>query len=79
VLAVIAVAALGAAADPSGANFSRSSAWVTPHYLAAILTLLVVSWSFWVQINRIAANYSVIEQIMTEVRHVRDLVPTPDP
>jgi hypothetical protein len=32
-----------------------------------------------VQINRIAANYSVIEQIMTEVRHVRDLVPTPDP
>jgi hypothetical protein len=71
VVSVIAVVALGAAADPSGANFSRSAQFVTPHYAAAIITILVVAGSFWIQINRIAANYAVIEAILSEVRRVR--------
>jgi len=71
VLAVIVVVALGAAADPSGANFRRAAQFVTPHYVAAMATLLVISWSFWVQINRIAANYAVIEDILGEVKRIR--------
>jgi amino acid transporter len=71
VLAVILVVGLGAAADPSGANFTRSVHYVTPHYIAATVMLLVVAGSFWVQINRIADNYAVIEEILTEVKRVR--------
>ena len=72
VLAVILVVGLGAAADPSGANFNRSAHFVMPHYVGAILMLLVVACSFWVQINRIAANYAVIEEILSEVKRVRE-------
>jgi hypothetical protein len=71
VVSVIAVVALGAAADPSGANFNRSPQFVTPHYAAAIITILVVAGSFWIQISRIAANYAVIEEILAEVKRVR--------
>ncbi len=72
VLAVILVVGLGAAADPSGANFSRSIHFVTPHYIAATLMLLVVAASYWVQINRIAANHAVIEEILAEVKRMRE-------
>jgi hypothetical protein len=74
VLAVILVVGLGAAADPSGANFNRSPDFVTPHYVGAMLMLLVVAGSFWVQINRIAENYLVIEEILSEVKQVRSEV-----
>ena len=72
VLAVILVVGLGAAADPSGANFNRSAQFVTPHYLGAMVMLLVVTGSFWVQIQRIAENYAVIEEILGEVKRVRE-------
>ncbi len=71
VLAVILVVALGAAADPSGANFRRSASFVTPHYIGAMVMLLVVAGSFWVQINRIAENFMVIEEILSEVKRIR--------
>lgn len=71
VLAVILVVGLGAAADPSGANFHRSAHFVMPHYIASMLMLLVIAGSFWVQINRIADNYAVIEEILAEVKRVR--------
>jgi hypothetical protein len=74
VLAVILVVGLGAAADPSGANFNRSAQFVTPHYLGAMVMLLVVTGSFWVQIQRIAENYAVIEEILGEVQRVRGKV-----
>jgi hypothetical protein len=74
VLAVILIVGLGAAADPSGANFMHSAHFVTPHYLGAMIMLLLVTWSYWVQINRIAANYGVIEEILSEVQRVRDKV-----
>ena len=72
VLAVILVVGLGAAADPSGANFNRSAQFVTPHYVGAIIMLLVVAGSFWVQIDRIAANYAVIEEILSQVKRIRE-------
>jgi hypothetical protein len=70
-LAVIVAIGLGAAADPSGANWSRSASFVVPHYLAAMVALVVVMAAFWVQIGRIAENYGVIEEILAEVQRVR--------
>jgi uncharacterized membrane protein len=70
-LAVIVAVGLGAAADPSGANWPRSASFVMPHYVAAMLAVLVVIAAFWVQINRIAENYRAIEEIMAEVQRIR--------
>ena len=71
VTAVIVVVALGAAADPSGANYARAPNFVTPHYAAAAIMLLVVIASFWIQISRIAENYAVIEEILGQVKRAR--------
>lgn len=71
ILAIIVVVGLGAAADPSGANFQRSSAFVMPHYVGAMLGLVVVMVAFGVQISRIAENYAVIQQILAEVGRIR--------
>jgi hypothetical protein len=71
ILAIIVVVALGAAADPSGANYTLAPDFVTPHYAAAAIMLLVVIASFWIQISRIAENYAVIEEILGEVKRVR--------
>jgi hypothetical protein len=71
ILAVIGVVGLGAAADPGGANREHSVQWVTPHYVAAILGLFILLAAFWVQICRIAENYSVIEEILAEVQRIR--------
>jgi uncharacterized membrane protein len=70
-LAVIVAVGLGAAADPSGANWPRSASFVMPHYVAAMLAVLVVIAAFWVQIKRIAENYRAIEEIMAEVQRIR--------
>jgi hypothetical protein len=72
VVALIALVTLGAAADPSGANFSHSADFVLLHYAASIVTLLIVAASFWVQISRIAANYAVIEEILSAVKQIRE-------
>jgi hypothetical protein len=71
IMAVIITVGLGAAADPSGANWRRAAAFVLPHYLAAIIGLLIVIVAFWAQISRIAENYGVIEEILAEVERIR--------
>ena len=71
ILAVIIVVGLGAAADPSGANWGQAPQYVLPHYLAAMLAIVVVGVSFFVQMGRIADNSSVIERILREVERVR--------
>jgi hypothetical protein len=71
ILSVIIVVGLGAAADPRGANFSQSVSFVMPHYIAAMLGLVIVIAAFWVQISRIAENYQVIEEILAEVERIR--------
>jgi uncharacterized membrane protein len=71
VLSVIVVVGLGAAADPSGANWPRAASFVMPHYGAAMLGLAIVITSYWMQINRIAENYAVIEAIAAAVQRIR--------
>ena len=72
VLTIIAIVALGAAADPSGANFERSASLVLPHYIAAIIGLVIVAGCFWMQTQRIAENYQTIEEILGEVNRIRE-------
>jgi len=71
ILAVITIVLLGAAADPSGANWQLSASLVMPHYAAAMLGIVIVIAAFWVQISRIAENYAVIEQVVAEVQRIR--------
>jgi hypothetical protein len=77
ILAVILIIGLGAAADPSGANWTLSNQFVVPHYVAAMIGLLVVIAAFGMQISRIAENYGVIEEVMREVERVRSNGPRP--
>jgi hypothetical protein len=71
ILSVVAIVGLGAAADPSGANWQHSAQFVVPHYLAAMLGLVVILAAFWFQICRIAENHAVIEAVMAEVQRIR--------
>ena len=71
IVSVILIVGLGAAADPSGANWPRSAQFVLPHYLAAMIGLAVIAGAFWVQISRIADNYGVIEEILAQVQSIR--------
>lgn len=71
ILSAIVVVGLGAAADPSGANWSRSAEWVLPHYLASMIGFIVIVAAFWLQAVRIAENHVVIEQILAEVQRIR--------
>jgi len=71
ILTVVGVVGLGAAADPSGANWQHSAALVLPHFLLAAVSLLVVGAAFWVQLMRMHENHALIETILAEVRRIR--------
>jgi uncharacterized membrane protein len=71
ILSVILIVGLGAAADPSGANWPRSAHFVMPHYVAAMVGILIIIIAFFIQISRIAENYAVIEEILREVERIR--------
>jgi len=71
IVTVIVVIALGAAADPSGANWPRSAHFVISHYLMSMTAIVIVMAAFWVQISHIAENYGVIEEVMAEVQRIR--------
>lgn len=71
IVSVLVIIGLGAAADPSGANWAQSERFVMPHYLAAMIGLVVITAAFWVQGIRIADNYRVIEVILADVQRIR--------
>jgi hypothetical protein len=71
IFSVIAIVLLGSAADPSGANWQRAASLVMPHYLAAMLGVVVVITSFLVQVSRIAENHAVIDEVVGEVQRLR--------
>jgi hypothetical protein len=71
IFTVIILVGLGAAADPSGANWKNSDQLVLPHYVAAMVGIVIIMAAFWIQIGRIAENYAVIERILREVGRVR--------
>jgi hypothetical protein len=70
-LVIVGVAALGAAADP-GTALPNTADWVLPHFLAGLLAMAFLGFSFFVQAANIRAHYGVISDIMIEVRKARE-------
>lgn len=70
-LLIVGVVALGSLSDPyiSGEN---SVSWRTVHYILALTCVFVVGTAFYVQLSSIAANFGVINEILDEVRRVRE-------
>src|SRR5690606_18365164 len=70
-LVVVAVGALGAAADPATRRLGTEQ-WVTPHMLAALAGLAYIAYAFWMEGLRIMAHHQVIVEIVAEVRKIRE-------
>ena len=69
-LLVLVTAALGAAADP-GTLRSTTSEWVLPHFLTAVTSVTLITFSFLLQAGYIQRNSRIVEQIMSQVRDMR--------
>jgi len=70
-LTMVLLAGLGAAADP-GNSQSGGDVWVLWHLNTALVGAVVVSGIFWYQAGKVRDNYEIIQQIMANVRQVRD-------
>jgi hypothetical protein len=71
ILTMILVVGLGAAADPSGANYQNSAQLVMPHYVAAMCSIAIVAFAFWMQWLVIEENFVVLDEVMSGVREAR--------
>jgi len=71
IVTVIAMATLGAAADP-GTLRDSTAAWVTPHLLAAMGGTSLIAFALWRQFLDIQCNYQIIDDVMSAVRQVRE-------
>jgi hypothetical protein len=69
-LAVVAIVALGGAADPaSGRRGTRD--WVTPHLVGGLGLAAAIAWCFQSQVPAIRRQQDLIEDVMREVRAER--------
>jgi hypothetical protein len=69
-LAVVAVSALGAAADPATPH-PWTERWVYPHLAGAFAGLAFIAWAFWQEWLRIRDHHVVISEILSEVKRIR--------
>jgi hypothetical protein len=69
-LTAVGIIALGAAAHP-GTIRAGTASWVTPHMLGAMLGTAFIAYAFFVQHQRICANYEIIRRIVAKVKEVR--------
>ena len=69
-LSIIGIVALGGAADPA-AGRSGSEAWVTPHLIGGIGLAGFIAFCFQGQREKISEQQSLIEDVLGEVRAVR--------
>jgi hypothetical protein len=72
ILTILGVIALGAAADVHGSNRERASAFVMPHYIAALAGMVIIGLAFWMQAQKMLANGELINEIMQQVQRARD-------
>jgi hypothetical protein len=70
-LTIVLLAGLGAAADP-GNSQSGGQVWVLWHLNTAFAGAVVVCGIFWYQAGKVRDNYAIIQQIMADVRQIRD-------
>ncbi len=69
-LVIVAVIALGGAADPS-THRPDTASWALPHLVGALAGLAFIGWAFVVAWNNIYQNHQAIDDIMAEVKRVR--------
>lgn len=70
-VAILILVFLGGAADASGANSARSAAWVLPHYIASMITIVWIAIAFWQQSQKLAENQTLIREVMSLVQAAR--------
>ena len=70
-LAVVGVAALGAAADPATGRADTQS-WATLHLAAALSGIAFIGWTYYVAWNYVAANQGVIRRVLEQVARIRE-------
>jgi len=69
-LAVVAVIALGAAADP-GTGRPNTQDWADVHLVGALAGVLLIGWSFLVAWNNVLANHRIIQEVVEAVARIR--------
>lgn len=69
-LVVVCVGALGAAADPMSGRAGTEN-WVNIHLIGAWVGVSFIAVSFFFQAQNIAAHHTVIQDIVAEVRRIR--------
>ncbi|MEX2170616.1 MAG: hypothetical protein WD851_14975 [Pirellulales bacterium] len=70
-LAVVGVAALGAAADPATGRAGTQS-WANVHLVAALGGIAFIGWTYCLAWNYIAANQTLIQRVLRQVAQVRE-------
>lgn len=70
IAAIVCIIALGASADPS-VSFEEPQSYVVPHYIAALAGVAVIAYSLFAQLGLVAANYEIIDAVMTQVTAIR--------
>ncbi len=69
-LGVVAIVALGGAADPASGR-PGTEAWVTPHLIGGIGLVAAIAWCFQAQLPNMRRQHDLIERVLEEVRSVR--------
>lgn len=69
-LAVVAIVALGGAADPASGRPGTQD-WVTPHLVGAITLVGAIAWLFQAQLPNMRRQHELIEEVLADVRAVR--------
>jgi hypothetical protein len=69
-LGVVAIVALGGAADPASGR-PGTEAWVTPHLIGGIGLVAAIAWCFQAQLPNMRRQHDLIERVLDEVRSVR--------
>ena len=70
-ITVVAVAALGAAADPGSTMHLDAQRWTEWHLIAAFAGILLIGWTYVIAWNNIVANHAIIQQLVDEVARIR--------
>ena len=69
-LAVVAIVALGGAADPASGR-PGTQQWVTPHLLGGLGLVVAIAWCLQALLPPIRLQHGLIDEVMAEVRESR--------
>lgn len=69
-LGVVAIVALGGAADPASGR-PGTQEWVTPHLVGGLTLVAAIAWCFQAQLPNMRRQHELIESVLGDVRAVR--------